>query len=456
LKKPRNKASVNVSTAFNCQILLDINEILGDKTSTCYEELRKRGSMAASILDIMWDDTAFPNIEYTGGHVIGALSELVPSSSLALQDLNHIWPMKSAARRAIDVAHFINSIIKHPDVVSFKQCELMKHLQTGTLPQSNGISSESPDDSEGQIFTPCHDPPFTLNRNPIYCRKKALRLQLEMEALGIEFVNGCPSFVIAAHLYNATNQARYLKGKWRAMDLAIAAHIDQLFRGNLPTTQHDILTRYVSKVGMPLKGFIKNGRSLLQHDLLEAAARVNSIMKRSEHSKHLEDYISGADSAERLLYNLCPPDRKGASARKPPPTYLEMIKQGVEKLPSVLRKIETDYITLNKLSNKLFDLIYAKLSSEEHKEMEKRFHLPLMSKPMLLGMLLFCDYRSMANRGSNYQWGVDHVGTRFCTAANILNKFLDEANQVVDAEPFDVVKETRNEEHVRRLGGTNS
>jgi len=446
-KKPRNKTSVNVSTAFNCQILLSINETLGKKISTCYDELRKRGSVAANILDVMWDDNGFPNIEYTRGQTMGLLSELIPSRRVALQYLKRRWPRGSSARRVVDVSHFINSIIKHPDVVSFKQSELMKHLQTGTLSQPID-SSNGP---QSQIPSPCHDPTFTINSNPIYCGKEALRLQLEMEALGVELVNACPSFIVIAHFYNAAKQARYLKSEWKAMDRAITTHVEQPFRGQLPTKPVEMMHRYGSKLGLPLKGFLKNSRPLQKHDFGGAAAKLDSAMKRNEYSEPLERYIAGVDSAERLLYNLCPPSRKGASARAPPPTYLDMVKQLTEKLPHILKDLETDYISLTGLSTKLLDRIYAKLSSEEHKEVEKAFTQPLSSGHIWLGTVLFLDYRSIANRGSNYKFGVDHVGTRFCTAANILNNFIDEANEVADSEPFDVVKETRDEELARRL-----
>jgi hypothetical protein len=85
-KKASGESSFPVSTAFGAQILLDINESLEENVSHGYEKLRSLGAMAENTLGIGWDDSDFPNKEYTRQHI-----------TVDREELTSRWPFPGGA-----------------------------------------------------------------------------------------------------------------------------------------------------------------------------------------------------------------------------------------------------------------------------------------------------------------------------------------------------------------------
>lgn len=79
------------------------------------------------------------------------------------------------------------------------------------------------------------DPIYFLRQNPLCTGLQTLRLKLALERVGLAFVLSNGTSFSIAHIYNAGQQAGYIKEKWHSLDKLIDANLHDIFTGGRPT-----------------------------------------------------------------------------------------------------------------------------------------------------------------------------------------------------------------------------
>lgn len=145
---------------------------------------------------------------------------------------------------------------------------------------------------------------FFVRQNSIYSYMESLKLDLGMEAIGVDHANTMTSFVMVAHLYNAFVQFGLLGDtRWAALDTAIEQHIGTVFNGEKPITLGAIERRLELKLGKSLITLAPDSRRN-QGSRIKHFQKASKIVARCASSEVLGRYIDGTISAEKLMFEI--------------------------------------------------------------------------------------------------------------------------------------------------------
>jgi hypothetical protein len=88
------------------------------------------------------------------------------------------------------------------------------------------------------------DPAFFLRQNPLYQGLRMLTLKLSLERAGLQFVLSNGTSFSIAHLYNAGQQMKYIKGEWAGLDKFIDGNLHDIFTGGRPKKPHEFYSKF--------------------------------------------------------------------------------------------------------------------------------------------------------------------------------------------------------------------
>jgi hypothetical protein len=440
LKSSMFKGLITVANVFQAHLLLDIQKIVGDHLQQPYKHLRKVGAASDAALGIKWNQA---------NHIFGPA---IPGYNI--EELKKDWGNSDIFKAATTVSFNLKLNIKENSVVSIKQrlLSIHKNDRQNELLSEEMLSFllEKCTGLERIVSSP--DPAFLYNSNPVYCGMETLRLLISMEKLGVTLSNQLCSFAPMAHLYNALQQMKLLTESWPAMDRAIELNIGLLFNGSLPTTEDEILTRYLLCMKWPASAFARNHRGH-SRDWREVVKKLDIGHTTTDASKHIEAYLNGVDSAEKLLFNLVKQNNKRSSPSNRGLSHLEMLKQLRESLPQTVMRIELDRITLARKCSELFRRIRTAFKSKlgienvyggtECAEIFEKWNY-------MTAMEIMEDVFHSKNRERNSRQGQHRQmngESRLSIAAEVTRTFLSEVKSEPVVEPFDVMAATFREDY---------
>lgn len=86
-------------------------------------------------------------------------------------------------------------------------------------------------------------------------------MKLDMQEMGLAFLNAWGSAKFTAQLYNAVKQEKLLTRSWQDMDLALMIHGDPaMFVGDRPTNADDYFQRFTLSMGYSAQNFAQGGK----------------------------------------------------------------------------------------------------------------------------------------------------------------------------------------------------
>ncbi|KAL2068131.1 hypothetical protein VTL71DRAFT_16229 [Oculimacula yallundae] len=190
LKTAFSPGTISISQVFSARILLDMSRILGEECSVRYSRLCQIAANTTEVLGFDQERTA---------------ASLDPMERAA--QLHAIWVTQDNHNLAVDLGAQMDRAINRNKAVFFKQ----------------SLKARSP------------DPVFFYAHQSIYCGLELAKVWTGFNEVGVGVANVGTVLVTVAHLYNALQEQKLLKGRWGAMDNFIKANIGKLFLGALPT-----------------------------------------------------------------------------------------------------------------------------------------------------------------------------------------------------------------------------
>lgn len=365
------------------------------------------------------------------------------------------WLTPDACHRAVTLSRMVRTIVKTNTLVCFKRGFWEDYGKEIVIPASlskfeTRLKEERGID-HGKIF-PSPDPAYLFNHNPVYCGLETLRITLRMEKERLKLCNKSGALFAVAHLYNAVQQTGLINGHWNALEMAISRQIGQLFSGALPTTHRKIYSRFFLRLGFPATAFARSYRSApeLARKCSTAMSKISDaeILKLNESAVALLAYLEGAGSAEKFLAAIELEHRKDGeqNMRNQPRTRLQTLAALNNWIPQLLSRSEVPYITLTRKCNILLERI--RNAVKEESQLTYEFFgrdytgmSPHMSILTVMDILVEAFSPStILMREFVYKKGgkTPDLGYMLTTAARVIQEFLEEANQVMEVEPFEV------------------
>ncbi|KAF2279116.1 uncharacterized protein EI97DRAFT_440580 [Westerdykella ornata] len=97
--------------------------------------------------------------------------------------------------------------------------------------------------------------------HPWLCGSLLFGMKLDMQELGLAFLNAWGSAKFAAQIYNAVRQEKFLTRSWQDMDLAITIHGDPaMFVGDRPKNTDDYFQRFALSMGYSAQNVAQGGK----------------------------------------------------------------------------------------------------------------------------------------------------------------------------------------------------
>lgn len=86
-------------------------------------------------------------------------------------------------------------------------------------------------------------------------------MKLDMQEMGLAFLNAWGSAKFTAQIYNAVRQEKFLTRSWQDMDLAVMIHGDPaMFVGDRPNNTDDYFQRFALSMGYSTQNFAQGGK----------------------------------------------------------------------------------------------------------------------------------------------------------------------------------------------------
>lgn len=236
LQKLRKYGEISLWTVFASKIMMDINRILGRDVKRSYQELLVTGSAASKTLDFHVEgDELVPGGGGECWHVKGA------DLPQTIHDITNFW-IKEAPLASVNAMWLANrDPYNEPKSIDELPPDVRKQVMEQTRAKGFNNDDVLPEHKANakkldlRTIKPADDPAFAYNHNPLYCGTLAFNVAVDMEIAGLALANHQLTIFAIAHLCNACQQTKNLKGKWPEMDRIIEVHIGQLFSGQLPT-----------------------------------------------------------------------------------------------------------------------------------------------------------------------------------------------------------------------------
>jgi hypothetical protein len=256
---------------------------------------------------------------------------------------------------------------------------------------------DPPFDPEGcavtmeRIYPFITDSNFMRKVNPALSGKLLLALMVTREELGTRFMAHSPQAWPMCSLVHALRIKGHLKGDWPELDRFRDMHIQAVFRGKLPDTANECESRHLLAMGCGINCLANRKR--VKDGKKPRPCRLQCQPKRGHGTENgwkllpapliecLRDYFSEKLSLRKTLYHmdaLFLADSQTDTKATSPRSHLRQsiiddlgtitfLKPLEENLPSVLPRLEFDYISLNRTCSFLF----ARMDYECKKKIER-------------------------------------------------------------------------------------
>jgi hypothetical protein len=434
LKSAMFTGNITVTSVFQSQLLLDMQNILGDCIEQPYKQLRHQGAASFAALGYKWKPRSFME---------RPMSESNPQQWII------DWGSEKAWVKARLLSLAVQMVVKDDPIVEFKQLKMAFHKSDE---QGEPFSADGPLSFLRGMGTglerirPSSDPAFLHNHNPVYCGLEKLNILAAMEKVGVDLSNHLCSLAPMAHLYNALRQTGLLTVLWPALDEAIELNIGLFFNGTLPTTAHQIRSRYLLCMKWPVTAFVRNSRGH-KPDWRTVMKKIDFAHASAGSSKHLRAYLDGTDSAEKFLHNIMKESRHTPSKRGRAPSQLEMLTQLRDFLPQCVARLEVDRVTLSRQCASLFRLIRGAFKTRlgmEHVKEGLEFGEVFGKYNYTTVMLAFEEAFPPRHSRRPTQHQVDRE-SQLTIAAEVAKRFISEVKSEPPIQPFDVVAATHRE-----------
>lgn len=205
------------------------------------------------------------------------------------------------------------SILQAPEGAGARDPEVQRLLRK-QLKDAGKLSDEQPEDPEYEetarrlnikMIQPSKDLHFLLTTNPIYCGLVSFGLLTDFETSGISLCNWHKSIWPTAHLYNALQQTSSISKTWPEMEELIDLHMDDLFAGYLPLSAYEFFIRFALALGLSTSNFSRNPRNRTNNDRLRFRQGANGTkLKVTEMSSIFRQYFEKKSSLEICLVKL--------------------------------------------------------------------------------------------------------------------------------------------------------
>ncbi|PMD63439.1 uncharacterized protein K444DRAFT_715841 [Hyaloscypha bicolor E] len=433
--------NITVTSAFQSRLLVDMQNILGDRIEQAYKQLRHQGAASLAALGNKWKPGSCMEPPMPEGNPQQWISD---------------WGSVEASKKAILVSLAVHSVVKENLMVGYKQAKmaLYESDEQDEIFSANGPLSFLGGMSTGlERIQSSSDPAFLHNHNPVYCGLEKLNILTAMENVGVDLSNYLCSLAPMAHLYNALRQTGLLTVSWPALDEAIELNMSLLFNGTLPTTAHQINSRYLLCMKCPVTAFARNHRGQ-KPDWQAVMKKLDFAHASAESSKHLRAYLDGTDSPEKFLHSMVKESRHTPSKRGRATSQLEMLTQLRDFLPQCVARLEVDRVTLSRQCARLFRLIRSAFKTRlgiEHVKEGVEFGEAFGKWNYITVMLAFDEAFPPRHSRPPTQHQVDGE-SQLAIAAEVTRNFISEVKSEPPIQPFDVVAATdRERSHYENL-----
>ncbi|KAL2060318.1 hypothetical protein VTL71DRAFT_9713 [Oculimacula yallundae] len=432
---------ISIVAVFCAQFLLNTHEILGAKLPKIYEDLRHRGAVAESLVDVEWG----LDKEYQKANGFASI----------VHKLEETWAVEAAADDAVSVSQFVRMVIKENPIISIKK---FLQGQTGTILTARHRRIDELRHQgflRSSVLSPSKCLSFYYLHNPIYSGLESLKLTIDMERVGISTANGFCTVSAVAHLYNAVQQKSMLKGRWCDLDNIISANVSELFSGSLPLTATQMVNRLFLCMRLPAATLSKDfrGPKLDFKKLINRTAE--DSVQPSAISNYLRRYLQGEDSAEKLVYNIemiLDKKRSGTGRDRINTAMLDKIINYVEQS---LPRINLNLITVTRQCNEFIVRLRKAFKSRLNREyqFEGRFSRQA-GNAMAIEILLDAEFHESLNPGSEKKptksqktrksrqaamlKGPEGESIMLAIVAEAFQDFLAEVDIPIAVQPFDV------------------
>ncbi|KAH8771449.1 hypothetical protein BGZ57DRAFT_954322 [Hyaloscypha finlandica] len=431
--------NITVTSVFQCQLLLDMQNILGDRIEQPYKQLRHQGAISFAALGYKWK----PRI-----HMERPMPEGNPEQWIS------DWGSIEAWDKAGQVSFAVQTVVKENPIVRYKQAKMVFYEPNAPdeLFPANGPFSFLRGMATGlERIQPSSDPAFLHNHNPVYCGLEKLNVLVAMENVGVDLSNYLCSLAPMAHLYNALRHTGLLTLSWPALDEAIELNMGLLFNGTLPTTTHQIVSRFLLLMKWPATAFARDRRGHREGhnpDWQAVIKKLDFAHAPAGSSKHLRAYLNRTESAEKFLHNMMKESRHTPPKRGRAPSQLEMLTQLRDFLPQCVARLEVDRVTLSRQCVRLFRLIRGAFNT--------RLGMGHVREGLEIGdvfgkwnyiTVMHAFEEAFPPRHSERPTQLQVDGeSQLAIAAEILKSFISDVKSEPPIQPFDVVAAT----HIER------
>ena len=376
LRKMRKEGEISVWIVFAARIILDIQDILGARMDSGYQELRSAADSASKILDLQVNG----NVLTPGSS--GECWQTKDSDTIwKLFDLTKYWilnyplpTMKKMWMTEKATPTRFHSFDEAPPE--------LREIMLERLRARGGKVEENPPREYFDNFRkmnlhepiqPAAEGSFMISHNPLYCGIMAFNLALNMEKAGIILANHHCSIFAISHLYNALQQTNLIKRTWPEMDKLIDLHLGVLFSGSLPKTCRDFHTRFCLRMGYSIKHYARNRRTKIDTGRpLYAKDRKEGPQLPCDATSEIfrQFFDANKEPMDRCLYQLessIQESEQSASKKKSVRrqlTSLQFLTQIQDWLPHTISNMSIDYITLTRTCNKLLRRIRSKINEQ--------------------------------------------------------------------------------------------
>ena len=368
LLQVREKHKVAVWTVFASRLLLDVQEILGDRVGTSYQELLTAAKLAEKTLDLKTEgDRLVPG---------GGGERWLTKDSVRVNEINvrvqlqilHYPFVHLKEKMLADYVRGDNQYRSLKDLPEEWQGPMDEYRRAKGLPMDSEIPQVYHENRKkiGSIeIEPAQESNYIFTHNPVSCGMLAFNLKVDMEEAGITLANHHLTIFAFSHLYNALRQLNRVTETWTEIDEVIRLHAGVLFCGQLPTTPKEFDSRFALRLGLSATAFARNPRAASSNFHLRN--QIGPRLTASSTSTIFRQYFDqkGAQPLEKYLYQFeklthqastenQPNPKKSKASSSTPRNYLtplQILTQMSDWLSTHLTDMNIDCITLTRTCN---------------------------------------------------------------------------------------------------------
>ncbi|KAL9623429.1 MAG: hypothetical protein Q9160_002322 [Pyrenula sp. 1 TL-2023] len=346
----RGRVSTNMVLA--SQLLLDILDICGSQDPPFYRALQDSGKTAENAIDF--------RIDAGGALDTGEVRWLTKDQQLLLDTYQIVKThIPNQAFQTLKQLFLQNN----PEGQSFSMDDappevkavIREQMIAKGLDPDDGPSEEHKRNAQNlnlKPIRPSYGLNFTMTHNPLCCGALALKLLTNVEEAGIALSNHHLSIFVTAHLYNALRQLDLTQIQSPEFERIVDLHKGAIFASDIPVTPEDMYRRMAYRTGLTGSQKRFNQKQAWKITTGVASASLRQLVESKQSIEfallQLEDQVEAHTDVSKRTQS-----KKAQSTRRRQLTPLKFLDRLEEYLPSVLRDIQIDYITLTKSCNSL-------------------------------------------------------------------------------------------------------